>query len=743
MSLLHPLRRRNPRRTQADSNPHKISMQEGFARCDSCNWAGKTADLQKHLSGQGDEIRIEAPREGPILDATGTGFPMPPEEPDEDVGEERRAFLRKALIGGAALAGGAALGFGAGRSQATPGAALGGTVISPTDIDAKRIAGRRYATEFASAAHAGTSGDPWPLAALQAAVTDLGSASGIVVISGGIWDITANYTVPSNVSLVRDHGSELRIATGVMITINGPFESPLSKAFDLVGTGLVAFGTGAVKEFYPQWWGAKGDGVTDDSAAIQAAINAVPSSGGTVFIPTGTYLINDAIYIDRDKVNFVGDGATSIIKAKTTWAPSRTVLNGVGGLIEIYGTRSEIIIQHLKVQLVAGMTYAGGNRIGIHSGSPTSLLVTNLTITDVEIDGAGLGSAYGVLLEAGYRDCDIDGNYVHDFSASGGAGIVCHASTNESYRLRIRGNDVVNTWDDAIAIASVNTGSLHEVVIANNVISKNGAGGGAIKIDAAPASGQTIVDVTVTGNVAETSTVNLDFAIAILSGGSGLQNIIVMGNAFRRSGTGTWKYGLFMPFCHRSIFAFNTFEQVQTVGIECQPATDTRFIGNEFKFGGGAPIAIQIDAAGSILDGAARLDFLENTFYGYSTPLTEGAGLATPITLRYEANNFVGGGTFTRQTGAGITRIERNNLGGLNGLGVAAITVTASPFTYTNNDGVPEAVYITNVGGGTVSDISKNSISISPTAPFTVWLEPGEAVVVTYTGTIGMNKDRK
>lgn len=38
--------------------------------------------------------------------------------------------------------------------------------------------------------------------------------------------------------------------------------------------------------------GARGDGVHDDTAGIQAAINALPSSGGTVFVPAGTYRIN-------------------------------------------------------------------------------------------------------------------------------------------------------------------------------------------------------------------------------------------------------------------------------------------------------------------------------------------------------------------------------------------------------------------------------------------------------------------
>ena len=38
--------------------------------------------------------------------------------------------------------------------------------------------------------------------------------------------------------------------------------------------------------------GAMGNGVANDTAAIQAAINALPSTGGTIVVPAGTYMIN-------------------------------------------------------------------------------------------------------------------------------------------------------------------------------------------------------------------------------------------------------------------------------------------------------------------------------------------------------------------------------------------------------------------------------------------------------------------
>jgi len=48
-------------------------------------------------------------------------------------------------------------------------------------------------------------------------------------------------------------------------------------------------------------FGAVGDGVTDDASAFQAALDAIPNSGGAVIVPAGTYLLLDTISL--------GDGA--------------------------------------------------------------------------------------------------------------------------------------------------------------------------------------------------------------------------------------------------------------------------------------------------------------------------------------------------------------------------------------------------------------------------------------------------
>jgi hypothetical protein len=84
-----------------------------------------------------------------------------------------------------------------------------------------------------------------------------------------------------------------------------------------------------VKEGY----GAAGDGVADDTAAIQAAINACGAAGGgVVYLPTGTYRITSTLEITDSSVAFVGAGFSSNpgAPAQPVWAPA-TLLQWDGG----------------------------------------------------------------------------------------------------------------------------------------------------------------------------------------------------------------------------------------------------------------------------------------------------------------------------------------------------------------------------------------------------------------------------
>ena len=93
----------------------------------------------------------------------------------------------------------------------------------------------------------------------------------------------------------------------------------------------------SVKDF-----GAIGDGVTDDTAAIQAAVTAVGIAGGCVLIPTGTYKITSAINIPQ-VVAIKGQCAErSIIRPYGCNGINFVISNGIGPIaiedIFIYGS---------------------------------------------------------------------------------------------------------------------------------------------------------------------------------------------------------------------------------------------------------------------------------------------------------------------------------------------------------------------------------------------------------------------
>lgn len=78
--------------------------------------------------------------------------------------------------------------------------------------------------------------------------------------------------------------------------------------------GVIYFDLGAEKfkrvfnQLNVKWFGAKGDGATDDTTAIQNAINSVTAQGATLYFPAGIYLIpNGGLTCDK-QILFQGEG---------------------------------------------------------------------------------------------------------------------------------------------------------------------------------------------------------------------------------------------------------------------------------------------------------------------------------------------------------------------------------------------------------------------------------------------------
>ena len=160
-------------------------------------------------------------------------------------------------------------------------------------------------------------------ATFSAAIDGIGATARTLLINKSC-AVSANITVPANVTLRFLQGGSLAIANGVTVTINGHVEAGLYEIFDLVGTGSVVGLQGIV---YPEWFGAKGDGSTDDTNAIQAAITGLTPktsppgfSGwglGTIQFSTKNYLVNGTLSTTSPiGVNFVGQGeyATALIR---------------------------------------------------------------------------------------------------------------------------------------------------------------------------------------------------------------------------------------------------------------------------------------------------------------------------------------------------------------------------------------------------------------------------------------------
>jgi hypothetical protein len=156
-------------------------------------------------------------------------------------------------------------------------------------------------------------------------------------------------------------------------------------------------------------YGAKGNGTTDDTAAIQAALNACSKNGGIVFIPSiGTFdpdlFGGPAFCVSHLDVygntRITGAGRNSVIRAISAPTKTYTTVNGnpvtLAAVIGSYDdTQCGIIIDHINIDggSVEGVSTTGIYLNGYNSGLATEHHLESVWVYNCAVDGIRMGQS--------------------------------------------------------------------------------------------------------------------------------------------------------------------------------------------------------------------------------------------------------------------------------------------------------------------------------------------------------------
>lgn len=219
-------------------------------------------------------------------------------------------------------------------------------------------------------------------------------------------------------------------------------------------------------------YGAVGDGLTDDTAAIQAALDEAATVEGSVFVPAGTYSIT-SITIPAG-VTLYGESASS------NSVPLGSALAASSGAVTAAVVIGSNFSQMIDLTLIRDA--AAKDIAGIHATAARPV-IRNVYIwgfaTGIEVDDAG---------QARVESCTLHGNTVGIHYRNGSADghvldTICHANDGAGLVLADGSNDIVvrggkYEWNGAEGILLSNVGA---ITVTGVVMDRNGGPGLSIK----------------------------------------------------------------------------------------------------------------------------------------------------------------------------------------------------------------------------------------------------------------------
>lgn len=181
-------------------------------------------------------------------------------------------------------------------------------------------------------------------------------------------------------------------------------------------------------------YGAAGDGTTNDNTAIQNAINALPSGGGTLYFPAGTFYMNTAALTglpSNTKVLGAGRDGTTL-----------RVNSGTHNMWDIPASRSRITFESMTFSM---------NGSGGHIFAPAGSLQTTNFI-DIRCVQNNPAKSIFVMADAGYFDNLWFGCILTHLGATSVPAFDFTAAASSRYnsnswqRCQLNNDSASNTW---------------------------------------------------------------------------------------------------------------------------------------------------------------------------------------------------------------------------------------------------------------------------------------------------------
>ena len=455
-------------------------------------------------------------------------------------------------------------------------------------------------------------------------------------------------------------------------------------------------------------YGAVGNGVNDDTNAIQAAINAAAGgtgAGGVVLIPSGSYVISAPLNMPNNNTRLQGSQESTLyIGASFSGA----------ALINITGQTCAVV--DMNIRGVSTTYTSNPAAVGIQITSSRGCLIRDVVLS--YINGYGVQSTSGVSISNDNTNIDN----VHIYSSKAGFHILGNAGSGNdqvSYISNCNCDFIQNGdcyfFEDAFDFVCTNiygnctAGSGNSIHIKGNCIALYFE-----NMDIGPYPGPSTGSIILVESGPNGTPSKIGFCNGIVEGGlNGVQ--ITAGSLLKIIGLDVFNNG--------------------TNGISVSGSSDAiSILGCQFSANGSNIAGSRYEINWSSTGNGEVTACMFTTAQGTTTQKVNNVINSTAGNLVVQGNRFEGTGFTTANVFNGFPALVLNNPGYNNSLGnVAAPSIGASPATI-NGYAYPVMTYIK---GGTVSAISVNGtatgLTLATGAFVSVLIPAGGSITLTYT----------